>query len=486
MKRPVLPALIVLIAVLFACFDAARAAETAKIGRTIDDSTAMRASPAEDSDVLLRLPADTPVDILRSSAGDGTWVYVTANGVRGYVRSRSIDTELSTFAFVYPRTVSAPGGEPVPVYRNPNGTGEIGVLAQGSEYEVIKMYASAAFHRIRFDKKLGYVCWKDVDVLVDRNAQALSSLSVLGADLTRSFIPERKGYVARVTDPDGRVTLRIAAPEGMEAAIDGGERLYPAEYTFLVPEGFARKIPILINGTQTYEVLFCRDVLSVANWNIKRGNGRIVSQSALIAAHDPDILSLQEVYINESGSTRVNNLKALRTGRLTDSLFTKTKTFDENIGQYGIGVLSAYPILSCESYVLPSSELGLEQRALQKIVFSWNGHRISLYNCHLSYERTTARRKQYARVMEIVNADTCAYKILTGDFNEQWPLFNDLEGWTVTNGRGLEFFGYDGLPFKRTTVDNILVTDNFTVVDVSMEDVLLSDHKPLFVMLTIE
>ena len=122
-----------------------------------------------------------------------------------------------------------------------------------------------------------------------------------------------------------------------------------------------------------------------------------------------------------------------------------------------------------------------------------------------NYRRTRSRLAGGGRLADFANAhqyygfhhtaDGWVYRewapaadalFLTGDFNEQWPLFNDLEGWTVTNGRGLEFFGYDGLPFKRTTVDNILVTDNFTVVDVSMEDVLLSDHKPLFVMLTIE
>ena len=43
-----------------------------------------------------------------------------------------------------------------------------------------------------------------------------------------------------------------------------------------------------------------RDVLTVGTWNIKRGNNNIlVMQGWLIAAQRPDILGVQEVYVNK-------------------------------------------------------------------------------------------------------------------------------------------------------------------------------------------
>ena len=53
----------------------------------------------------------------------------------------------------------------------------------------------------------------------------------------------------------------------------------------------------------------------------------------------------------------------------------------------------------------------------------------------------------------------------------------------MLNGGDTVFFGYDGVPFKRSTVDNIFVSNNFHVLGVHMIDTKLSDHKPLFAYL---
>ena len=446
------------------------------LGLVTGDAVALRSAPETGAPLLQRLEKGTFVTVLETNVNGG-WHFVRLGDETGYINRLylTLDPSLESYQNIFTAVAEK---NPPSIYCAPREDGEIiGRAKSGEALEVLYPYPAPNWHGVFWQGQMGYVLADQVKLLAQGDPDELTELTITGGRLSPDFSPKEYGYILEVTDPSGEITVAAKANPGVTVSIgDGGADTFSAQVD---PESLWT-IPVFLNGQQRYEILVVRDVLTVGTWNIKRGNKNLVEQARLIRVQNPDLMSFQEAYQNHNRQPQVDNLKSLATDKLRFSSFGPAIIYEEG-GLYGNGILSAYRIL--EEETVPLTSLNKEDRSLQKTVFSIQGRRVSLYNTHLSYESTAIRNRQMQEIKTILNNDPNPYIILTGDFNLSAWKVPELPGFQMLNGGDTVFFGYDGAPFKRSTVDNIFVSNNFHVLGVHMIDTKLSDHKPLFAYL---
>lgn len=133
----------------------------------------------------------------------------------------------------------------------------------------------------------------------------------------------------------------------------------------------------------------------------------------VIKAEAPDIVGLQEVdyYLERSG----NVYQSYRLGQLTGmaSLFRASKLYPDSEGQYGLAVLSRFPIISSDKVMLTS---GTEPRILLIVSVELEpGRMATVAVTHLGLT-SEERRVQTAEIVEALRGRPRV--LLMGDFNE--------------------------------------------------------------------
>jgi len=167
--------------------------------------------------------------------------------------------------------------------------------------------------------------------------------------------------------------------------------------------------------------------IRVLSYNIQHGEGNddkldLERTAATIVAQNPDLVAIQEV---DRFAGRTQNIdQAARLGELTGmySVFGKTIPFDG--GEYGLVILSKYPIKGHKITQLP--QMGdLEDRGVLEAEIQLDDNRTLLFACthfcHISEER---RISQAEKINELF-AERDGLIILAGDFNatpEQKPI----------------------------------------------------------------
>ena len=124
------------------------------------------------------------------------------------------------------------------------------------------------------------------------------------------------------------------------------------------------------------------------------------------------------------------------------------KAIDHQGGEYGLGILSRYPILEYESQQLHSPNL--EQRVLGHALIDIEGTQVHFFVTHLSYEDAEVHAIQTEAVIEKISQ----YKnfVLTGDFNTQ-----NFNPYYIENGFGaLNNDKYSVKTYQDQTIDNII------------------------------
>ena len=200
--------------------------------------------------------------------------------------------------------------------------------------------------------------------------------------------------------------------------------------------------------------------LIIGSYNIANGskvNHQMEKLAKDITDAKLDIVGLQEV---DQFCTRSGNMDTMKTmSELTGMpyyAFFKAINLSGNgpdgKGEYGIGVLSKYPILETERVELNS--YGKEQRALGRTVIDVNGTKINFFVTHVSYEETSIRAKQLIQI----NAIMQKYDnyLLVGDFNTddftEYAAFPDAG---TINTAEYHLATFDE---KKSSIDNIVYT----------------------------
>ena len=447
-------------------------------GMIVGDGIALRKTASSSGALLTRLDEGTIVKILETNI-NSEWYRVETVNRTGYVNRMyvNIDASLPSYQMRYTGTIVNCDSEINVRATASVSAKKLGVAKKGESYTVTQAYASGAWHAIDYNGKTGYVSSKYVELEAIVGDDVLSGLEITGATLSPKFSPTEYGYV--LTASQGEVRIRATANDGVKISV-GSTGIASAKYT--INSGNSKTIRISVNGKVRYSIYLVRDVLTVGTWNIKRGNNNLLMQGWLIAAQKPDILGVQEVYINKK--ERTNNLLSVRTRDAQNMSFAETVSYDSG-GQYGIGQISKYKPQNTKITLLSSEDK--EQRCLQKVEYVVNGKRVSFYNTHFSYESASIRKKQFAEVIAIMDADTNAYKILTGDFNaEEKEFAGFLQNYRVVNTSETKFYDYNYKLIEMSQIDNIIVSKNITVLNARAIPTEYSDHYPLFAFLALK
>lgn len=216
--------------------------------------------------------------------------------------------------------------------------------------------------------------------------------------------------------------------------------------------------------------------LNIGSYNI--ANGGYAGHDMKLLADDIlsrslDIVGLQEVDI---GTGRVNGADTLK--ELSDATgykyFVFFKTIDFWGGDYGIGILSKYPIIASERFEI-DSEIH-EQRVLGMAKIDMGEKVLSFFVTHLSWEDDELRTRQFEFVNSVINEHENF--ILTGDFNcKSLAEFDALEnsGWVNTVGNPIITCG------KHECIDNIVYSrKDWTFSEAEILDNGHSDHRMLY------
>jgi endonuclease/exonuclease/phosphatase family metal-dependent hydrolase len=222
--------------------------------------------------------------------------------------------------------------------------------------------------------------------------------------------------------------------------------------------------------------------LRVMTFNIRHAAEASLGAIAnVIKAEAPDIVGLQEVdyYLERSG----NVYQSYRLGQLVGraSLFRASIIYPDSGGQYGLAVLSRFPIVSSDKLVLTS---GAQPRILLIVDIELEpGRMATVAVTHLGLT-AEERRAQAAEIVEALRGRPRV--LLMGDFNEG-PTGSSVRTLTAEfadvwdeAGQGAGFTFPADAPTMR--IDFILRDRALPVpIEAHVPERIASDHRPVVV-----
>lgn len=165
--------------------------------------------------------------------------------------------------------------------------------------------------------------------------------------------------------------------------------------------------------------------ISVLSYNIHHANPPsrpgIIDLEAIanvIRQQQPDLVALQEVdvFTSRSGAS-INQASAL--GRLTGMYYYFAKAIDYGGGDYGVAILSKYPIENPQHYPLPTVEgTGGEHRILATVSIKLPDNKKVLFSCtHLDAQSSDTNRVEQIKSIKQILQKQEGPVIIAGDFN---------------------------------------------------------------------
>ncbi len=234
--------------------------------------------------------------------------------------------------------------------------------------------------------------------------------------------------------------------------------------------------------------------LRVMSYNIQYGNEGLDSVIAVIKAAKPDVVGLQEVDVHwAERSGFANQAEQLAKGTGMEYRFAHIYRLANDDAakpprEFGVGVLSRYPIVSFRNHVIARLSTQEENPVPKPLpgfleaTIDVKGTRVRLFNVHLDFRRDPAVRAQQVADMLAVLGEIRGHTIMFGDLNappdapELSPLFQRLrDTWPYALGPGLTF------PAKSPArkIDYVLISDGFRVSRAWVSQVYASDHLPV-------
>jgi len=231
------------------------------------------------------------------------------------------------------------------------------------------------------------------------------------------------------------------------------------------------------------------EIVRILAYNIHHGEGMdervdLERIAALISDLRPDLVALQEVDRSVERTGFVD--QATELGQLTGLTATFGEFMPYQGGHYGMAVLSRWPIVATYNHRLPE---GAEPRSALavRVRSPRTGRELEFVGIHLY--RTTGERMAQAQRLEDIYRSTQVPVILAGDFNSAPD--SDVIAFL---GRSWQFIqkGEDRLTFPSTgpnrEIDFVAYrpVDAFDVLGQRLlDEPVASDHRPLFVELTL-
>ena len=185
--------------------------------------------------------------------------------------------------------------------------------------------------------------------------------------------------------------------------------------------------------------------LKVMSYNIHVGIGMdkkldLKRIADAIKLHHCDLVGLQEVDRGVERTGRVDEMKEL--ARLTGMDYAFAHNLDYQGGQYGVAVLSRFPILAIDHRRYANTR-ERERRGFIRVEVEVNGRRLHFVTTHLDYQHADGRLFETRQLLDALS-DVRGPLIVTGDFNEEptgkvYGLMGGagfLDGWIRAGGPG--------------------------------------------------
>lgn len=217
--------------------------------------------------------------------------------------------------------------------------------------------------------------------------------------------------------------------------------------------------------------------LRVLTYNIHHGEGSDgkLNYERLAGKIDelrPDVAVLQEV---DRGTKRAGGIdQAARLAKLTGMKFVFGRAMPYDGGEYGLAILSRFPIERSDTYPLPF-DFGQEPRALLRArIVPDNG--LPAFDCwatHLCHQSEAARVRQAKQIRWVLRQLDDAPAILAGDFNAR-PGSAPMEAMLADD--------WMDATAPRSEIDYVLIRrrDAWRAAKVVvLEDRTVSDHRPV-------
>ncbi|MCA1618448.1 MAG: endonuclease/exonuclease/phosphatase family protein [Acidobacteria bacterium] len=201
-----------------------------------------------------------------------------------------------------------------------------------------------------------------------------------------------------------------------------------------------------------------------------------------------DLVGLQEVDRGVERTGRVDEIKEL--ARLTGMDYAFAHNLDYQGGQYGVAVLSRYPILAIDHRRYANTR-ERERRGFIRVEVEVKGRRLNFVTTHLDYQYADGRLFETRQLLDALK-DVRGPLIVTGDFNEEprgqvYELMRAAgfaDGWRRAGegatypadkpAKRIDYVFYRGLGEGRTPRDDEDAAQ-------SVPDTLASDHRPVVV-----
>jgi endonuclease/exonuclease/phosphatase family metal-dependent hydrolase len=229
--------------------------------------------------------------------------------------------------------------------------------------------------------------------------------------------------------------------------------------------------------------------ITLMTYNVYSGrtlDGRYDLGGKIEAIHSvsPDILGLNEVHLNtiHSGGTSQTEIFAQSLG-YRYSYFARSIYHDG--GEYGISLLTRFPILECATVPIPETPCGegeksFEPRVIINAVVDAGGERIHVMTSH--YGLTGAEQtRAVAETLRLSELDMPA--VFMGDLNAEpddpvlGPLFKRFCDTAAGLSRSDTLTFRSDAPDRR--IDYIFVSRHFRVLGSRVLPVTASDHRPV-------
>lgn len=210
----------------------------------------------------------------------------------------------------------------------------------------------------------------------------------------------------------------------------------------------------------------------------------------LVRAVNADIVLLQEVdrRTRRSGGVDQPDILARRTG----FAFAFGKTLDYDGGEYGIALLSRWPITRDTLVRLPvdppqrRSGGSYEPRGAHRVTVRAPGGDVEVINTHLDASRDDHYRRQEIRTLLALARDARPAALVGGDMNstpesdvQAEPRAAGLRDAWLDCGRGDGYTYPADTPVKR--IDYLYLTGTATCTTAIVLETTASDHRPLLV-----
>jgi endonuclease/exonuclease/phosphatase family metal-dependent hydrolase len=234
--------------------------------------------------------------------------------------------------------------------------------------------------------------------------------------------------------------------------------------------------------------------LNVMSYNIHVGIGMdkqldLARIAEVIRRQRVDLVGLQEVDRGVERTGRVDEIKEL--ARLTGMDYAFAHNLDYQGGQYGVAVLSRFPILAID-HRRYANRRERERRGFIRVEVEVEGRRLNFVTTHLDYQLLDGRIFETEQLLAAL-ADVRGPLVVTGDFNEEpgvgaYELMlkaGFADGWTRAGTRdpaGGHTYPADK-PVKRIDYVFYRGLGDAEASGATAPDTLASDHRPVVVSL---